>query len=175
LSTPKIKLDETLIREITNGVDRTFSNLFGISPKAEPYEMLRDCSHLTGDISGIVTAIQEDFSGSLVVSFPKATIYNLLEKIYGRSFDSVNDSVRGGVGELTNIIYGVIKANLHERGLELRMCIPHIIVGDGHSVMSPMVEKVLVVPFKSPAGDFLVLGMLDKIESVGSYKLKNVI
>ena len=151
-----VELGERLSKEINCGVQATFGNMFGVKPVMQAFRIEKECS-VEGDISGILSLMQEKAEGTFIVSFPKETIFKFLEKMYRKPFHSIDQSVKSGVGELTNIIYGVLKANLNKDGFSFKMAVPSVIVGENHTVITINAGATMVVPFQSPMGNFSVL------------------
>lgn len=155
MSLPQLVLDEALVKTATDGVINAFANLFGVTPTAGAHTIEKDFVS-KGDISGILGMIQESVEATLVVSFQKQTIFGLLEKMYGMPFTAVDNSVKQGVGELTNIIYAGMKRDLNEKGHKFKMSIPTVVIGAGHSVYNIHEGRTLLIPFHTEAGDFYV-------------------
>jgi chemotaxis protein CheX len=151
----KFLLDDSLAQEVICGVERTLQELMAVCPVARPYR-LQSSFENSGDVSGIIGIMQKELSGSMVISFPKRTIFGLLQKIYKKSLNSIDHTVRMSVGELTNIIYGVVQSSLNRQGMGLRMAIPNVISGDHHVITSMATKNVLVIPFSLEEGDFTV-------------------
>jgi chemotaxis protein CheX len=157
MQAPKpLQIGEDLVREVDHGVSKTFSTMFGITPKAGPHTF----DHESGgkaDISGFVGLAQARVEGMLVISFPQETIFAMLSKMYKKPFNEVDKSVKSGVGELTNIVFGVMKTNMNKNGFALKMAIPNVIFGDQHSVTSSAAEgKSFTIPYMTEAGPFSV-------------------
>ena len=152
----KVDLGDRLAKEIDYGVHATLSSMFGLKPQVGVFTLVDECT-VKGDVSGIVTLTQEKIEGTLIVTFPKATIFGILAKMYRKPFTEVNQSVKLGVGELTNIIYGVVKANLNKDGFQFKMAVPSVVIGDQHTVIPFDSGPTMVVPFSSEVGTFHVL------------------
>ena len=151
-----IELGERLAKEIDFGVYSTFGNMFGLKPKMQPFRIAKT-STMQGDVSGILTVVQEKAEGTFIVCFPKETIFKVLEKMYQKPFTTIDRSVQAGVGELTNIIYGVLKANLNRDGFSFKMALPNIVVGEAHTIMTMNAVSTMTVPFTTEIGDFSVM------------------
>ena len=152
----KIEESENLAKEINYGVHTTFSSMFGMKPEPQPIRREETCG-IQSDVTGILSLVQDRNEGTFIVSFPKATIFAMLSKMYRREFTEVDQSVRLGVGELTNIIYGVLKANLNKDGYHFKMAIPNVILGENHTVSSSVAGPVLIMPYATPVGGFTVV------------------
>lgn len=150
-----IDIADHLAEEINLGVQSTFINMFALKPHMQPYRLEKN-STVIADVSGLISITQEKIEGTLIVSFPKQTIFRMLEKMYKRSFTEVDSSVTAGVGELTNIVYGVFKASLNKSGYNLKMALPNVVIGEQHTVLTSENGPTLVTPFTTDLGDFYV-------------------
>lgn len=160
-----LELNEALVKEINVGVHNTFASMFGVKPTPEKHFLEKEC-HAKGDVSGIVGMTQDRVEGALIVSFPKETIFAILSKMYKKQFTEIDKSVKAGVGELTNIIFGVVKTNLNKNGFGFKMAIPNVIVGDQHTAAITNPGATLVIPFQTESGSFSVLLTLYPEEAV---------
>jgi chemotaxis protein CheX len=151
-----LELNESLVKEINFGVYSTFTSMFGLKPSPQPHFLEQECL-AKGDVSGIVGLTQDRVEGALIVSFPKDTIFNILSKMYKKQFTDIDKSVKAGVGEMTNIIFGVVKTNLNKSGYSFKMAIPNVIVGEQHTVAITNPGTTLVIPFDTDSGRFSVL------------------
>lgn len=154
----RIEESDNLAKEFNYGVHTTLNSMFGLNAEPGRHRIELDCS-LQADVSGIISLIQDKTEGTFIVSFPKETIFGMLAKMYRKDFTQVNESVRLGVGELTNIIYGVVKANLNKDGYSLKMAIPNVVIGEKHTVFSCAGGPALVMPYATAAGDFTAVMM----------------
>lgn len=150
-----IHIADQLAAEINHGVQSTFSTMFSIKPTMQPYRLEKN-SHPIADVSGLISLTQEKIEGTLIVSFPKQTIFKMLEKMYKRPFHEVDSSVTAGVGELTNIVYGVFKSNMNKSGYSLKMALPNVVIGEQHTVLTTETGPTLVTPFTTELGDFQI-------------------
>ncbi len=154
-----IVFNDELVREIHNGIEATFSNMFAIKPKPGAHQV-NDSQVIQGDVSGIINLVQDaskdQVEGTLILSFPSETIFAMLTKIYNRPFTSVDKNVKSGVGELTNIVFGIFKANLNRNGYSFQMALPNVVYGEGHAVYISRPGKSLTMPFQCSVGSFSV-------------------
>ncbi|MCM2278949.1 MAG: chemotaxis protein CheX [Oligoflexia bacterium] len=152
---PTLVLNDALVKTVIKCVQTSFFTLFGVQANAGTPSNRGDYAS-KADISGIMGMVQAQIEGNLVVSFQKAAIFTLLEKTYGKKFTELNESVRQGVGELTNIVYSRVKKELNDKGHQFVMSIPTVIIGSGHAVYSLHEGPTLVVPFSIEQGEFYV-------------------
>lgn len=143
---PTFQLTDQVATIVEKNVRDVFLSMFNL--EAETGKPRFEQDHVNqGDVSGTVGMVQEEMEGTLTVSFPKRTIFNILGQIYGREFTTVDQSVKEGVGELTNVIYSMIKRGLNDTGYAFKMAIPDIIVGDNHQIFKIQTGPTLVLPF----------------------------
>ncbi len=71
----------------------------------------------------------------------------------------INSRVVGGVGELTNAIYGVAKVDLNFSGGCYEMALPVVIIGGSHTMMMEVTDVRLVMEY-SISGDDAVLELI---------------
>ncbi len=150
-----LELNEGLVKEINFGVYSTFTSMFGLKPNPEMHFIEQECV-AKGDVSGIVGLTQDRVEGALIVSFPQETIFHILGKMYKKEFTEIDKSVKAGVGELTNIIFGVVKTNLNKNGFGFKMAIPNVIIGAQHTSAITNPGMTLVIPFQTESGPFSV-------------------
>ncbi len=143
----QLSLDKDLALHLSEGVKITFETMLGLSPSPMQFQVSRD-GHAQGDITGIVSLTQEAMDAVCLISFPSSTIFHVLKKVYGMDFNSLEEqAVQQGVGELANIINGVIKTRMNERGFKLRMGLPNVVIGKAHTVMT-QANPSLTIPFE---------------------------
>ena len=109
-----------------------------------------------GDISGVIGLISEAFTGSVVISFPKATFLAIMSKMLGENYTEITKEIEDGAGEFTNIIFGQAKVTLNERGYGIKTAIPSVISGKDHTVTHIAQGPRVVVPFQTPVGEFFI-------------------
>lgn len=129
--------------------------MLSLKPCPRAYKIVESFTP-NADISGFVYLKDEYIEGTLMVSFPQQTIFNMLKAIYFKEFTEFDKSVKSGVGELTNVVFGIFKKNLNRNGFNFKMCIPTVIMGPQHSVEAVTPNKTLVVPFETDVGNFTV-------------------
>lgn len=162
---PKFSLEDTMSDEIAAVVGKAFSTMFGISPKVSAARVHASCA-VRADVSGVVPLHElreKQVQGTLVLSFPEATLYSLLEIYYQRPFDTLNGTAKASVGELTNILYSMIKKNLNETGTALRSAIPSVIVGPHqHEEHCSFDCTTVVIDFSTNKGQFTVYANVER-------------
>jgi CheY-specific phosphatase CheX len=163
-SADKTTFNDVLAKEISHGVTRTLSDVFGVKPVTGLYSVeSADEVKMSSlfDIAGFVELNnQEKHGGHLVVSFPQATIFSILGKFYRKQFTAFEKPVQDGVGELTNMIFGLMKANLGKEGFAFKMALPKVVLGnetpDQLKAAGRNQTLVMTIPYETDAGPFSV-------------------
>jgi chemotaxis protein CheX len=160
----KLELSSELATKLSEGVCHILQTLISEAPKAGAHS-IKDTIELKGDISGIVTLSQPGVDASCFLIFSSSCIYYILEKFYaGRKFNNLaDDSVRQGVGELTNIIFGTIKSKLNDAGFSLKIGLPKVIIGMQHIVLATT-PLSLYIPFDMHGQKMEIMLTLAKVD-----------
>jgi chemotaxis protein CheX len=109
-----------------------------------------------GDISGVIGLISENFTGSVVISFPAPTFLKIMSRMLGEDLKELTPELQDGAAELTNIIFGYAKRVLNEKGFGIKMAIPSVITGKDHSIQNNTRGPRIAIPFESDAGNFAI-------------------
>ena len=128
------------------------------SVEAQPGKvyMKKPGDNLKGDVSGVIGIVSDTFIGSVIISFPEQTFLNVIGGMLGETYTELNKEILDGAGEITNMIFGQAKITLNERGYGIKIALPQVITGKGHSLSAMSKGPTVVIPFTSPAGDFFV-------------------
>lgn len=151
-----LKLDQKAIYDCQTAVNETFSCLFGVHPQ------LKDVSENVEtrtfpEITGVMPFIQtEAVEGALKVTFQVQSICALMSDFYGEPIEEINRRVIGGVGEITNIVFGMLKEKFNANGSQIKMCLPEVVVGGDSDIFSTLTEQNLLLNFSHPKGQFSV-------------------
>jgi chemotaxis protein CheX len=104
------------------------------------------------DVSSII-GFSGDLVGSVVVSFQKDAAVKLVSSFAGCDIDPDSPDFADAVCELANMIAGSAKKEL---GHNASITVPSVILGRGHQIARLSDVPCLVVPCKTPVGDFAV-------------------
>lgn len=109
-----------------------------------------------GDLLALI-GISGETKGTVAVSFPADTAYQVVGAITGMEFGEIDDTVIDGVAEVTNMIAGGAKAKLNTNGkAPMDLGLPSVVTGRDYSVDYPKKSIWLEVPFQSDFGDFVM-------------------
>jgi chemotaxis protein CheX len=111
---------------------------------------------LIGDVSGVIGVVSDAFNGSVVISFPEKTFLNVMSGMLGEEIKVLDKEIIDGAGEITNMIFGQAKVVLNNKGYGIKMAIPSVVSGKGHSLSALTKGPIVIIPFESNVGDFFV-------------------
>ncbi|MBL7671180.1 MAG: chemotaxis protein CheX [Bdellovibrionaceae bacterium] len=139
-------LDKKLINAFIDGVKMTLSTMAQTNTVCgKPF--IETDFKLRGDIAGMVGMVAPPMKGTLIISFPKESIFLIIKNMIGEEHTEITTDVSDAVGELTNMIYGSAKTSLNQMGYNFEMAIPTIVRGD-FVISKTQVAATLVIPFQ---------------------------
>lgn len=139
-------LDKKLINAFIDGVKMTLSTMAQTNTVCgKPF--IETDFKLRGDIAGMVGMVAPPMKGTLIISFPKESIFLIIKNMIGEEYAEITNDVSDAVGELTNMIYGSAKTSLNQMGYNFEMAIPTIVRGD-FVISKTQPAATLVIPFQ---------------------------
>ena len=152
----RVSLDNTLLQDVVNSVTGVFADGFGIKVVLTGSRIGRNLDAI-GDVSGVVGMIQDRIEGNLIISFNDSVIFSILGRVYGREFTAVDDTVKEGAAEMANMVYGHVKTRLNQRGHDLKMSLPNVVVGTQHNIKSTEDCSTMLATFEFEGIAFQVI------------------
>lgn len=150
------KLDVNFVNPFLEATMKTLETQ--CSTKAVPGQIFMKTrgDKFSGDISGVIGLVTDVFTGSVVISFPATTFLPIMTRMLGEECTEINDMIRDGAGELTNIIFGQAKIVLNKQGFGIKTALPSVIAGADHSVVPMTNGPRIAVPFETDVGPFSI-------------------
>lgn len=108
------------------------------------------------DIAGIIGLASPAFKGTISIGFPAATFLAVMGRMLGERYETITPEVQDGAGELMNIVFGVAKRVLNEKGYAIEKALPSVVVGKGMNVVHVSQAPTIVVPFETDVGPFRI-------------------
>ena len=140
----------------------SFDMMCGISAETFCLGMKDRKKVVPGDISGVMGFVG-DLNGLIAVTFPKQIACFATSQMIGEEFHDINEEVKDGVREMTNIITGNAKSTFKTRGLDIAMSLPSVIVGANHQISTPVGIQSMLVGFQTDTGSFwLEIGLKEE-------------
>jgi|DewCreStandDraft_4_1066084.scaffolds.fasta_scaffold01114_7 chemotaxis protein CheX len=144
-------INPKLIVPFVDSVRSVFSTMVGVATTVlRPH--IKSTPAPCYDVSSII-----GFSGSVVgmvvVSFQKEAAEKLASVFAGESIDASSPDFADALGELANMIAGSAKKHL---GSDANITVPSVVIGPAHSLPRLSNVPCVVIPCKTPVGDFAV-------------------
>lgn len=153
---PKRTLDTEFINPFLNATIHVLKVQATTEAKPGKVHVKKASDQTMGDISGIIGIVSEAFNGSVVISFPEQTFLKIISSMLGEEYNKLDQEIIDGAGEITNMIFGQAKIVLNEKGYGIKTAIPSVVSGKNHTLTAQSKGPVVVVPFESNAGNFVV-------------------
>lgn len=151
-------IDADFLRPFLEGTVQTLQVQCGIQVKPGKAFLkdraARDAMQI--DIAGIIGITSKSFIGSVALCFPSATFLRIMGKLLGEERETIDKEVEDGASELLNIIFGVAKRALNDKGYAIQQALPSVATGLGLRIHHLSLKPTLVVPFGSELGAFQV-------------------
>lgn len=146
--------------EATQNVFQTMMNTKIVVQKPQ----LKKEKNARGDLSSImgingkivVDGVEKDFSGLIVMSYPKETYIKVASAILMEKFTEINDDNADAGAEINNMVTGNAKRFLAALGYKIEMSIPSTVLGIGHEIKYPSKTTVIIFPVTSDLGTFFI-------------------
>jgi chemotaxis protein CheX len=144
-------INPKLIVPFINSVRQVFTTMVKVQTTVERPHIKREPA-CTYDVSGII-GFSGDIVGSVVVSFQKQAAIRLVSSFAGYEIDPESSDFADAICELANMVAGSAKKDL---GSHASITVPSVVIGAGHVIARLSDVPCLVVPCKTPVGDFAV-------------------
>ncbi len=152
----KAKLKVEYLNPFLISASKTIETMSQVPVRIRPLE--RKEKRVTyGEVTGIIGMSSKKISGNMVISFSKSCILNIVAQMLQEpEKDEIDKDVVDAVGELTNIICGGAKSRLAKYKILFDMSTPTTIVGKNVQLHYRPDAEIIVIPFETPSGNFVV-------------------
>jgi CheY-specific phosphatase CheX len=97
-------------------------------------------------VSGLISINAGKVIGNINITFSKGAILKIASTVYEKQMDDLDRMVLDCAGELTNITYGLFKRGTSEKGFDLMISLPSVVMGS-HDVISLKADKFFRVTY----------------------------
>jgi len=115
------------------------------------------CDTITGMIG-----LAGTHKGVLAIHIPDHVALAITSSFLGMDVDEINDDVRDAVGELANMLGGNVKTILSQNGRDIELSLPSTIAGHEYGFKAATDVDLVILPFKTESGSFMVELQLEK-------------
>jgi CheY-specific phosphatase CheX len=127
----KLQLDGFATQLCAQAVRRTFLTMFKVEPQLIGVQRLNESPStpplVENEISATMSVAQLETEGILVFRCGSATMAPLVAQLFGEQ-QQLKNSV-DSVGELTNVIFGLMIDGFNQHGLNVQMSLPQVNLG----------------------------------------------
>lgn len=99
------------------------------------------------EIAGIIGINSKSFKGVISLCFPSIVFLELMSKMLGEDYKEIDDELKDGAGELTNMIFGHAKKILNENGHTFEKALPTVAYGKDLYIESEGSGESVILPF----------------------------
>ncbi|MEE9555239.1 MAG: chemotaxis protein CheX [candidate division Zixibacteria bacterium] len=156
-------MQANLINPFLLSIHNVMETMLSIKPE-QSIPFAKTDSLTSGDISGVIGFIKEDFSGAVALSFPKITALRVFNLLTGEHSSRLGADVQDAIGEMANMVAGGAKSELSKHGISFHLTIPTVVVGRNHIMNHLDRHPVIVVPM-SISGDKFTMEIVMKVDS----------
>lgn len=115
------------------------------------------CDTITGMIG-----LAGTHKGVLAIHIPDHVALAITSSFLGMEVGEINDDVRDAVGELANMLGGNVKTILSQNGRDIELSLPSTIAGHEYGFKAATDVDLVILPFKTESGSFMVELQLEK-------------
>ncbi len=153
MSTDKLEKVKKLVPAFAESAKSTFETMVFL-PLTVGEPKAKDKGQPTGYISGTISLTGDDQCGNLSLIFPMEMAKVVFRSMMGMSeSDAVADAeLNDVVGELANMVAGGAKSRLQELGINFKIGLPTVVVGNDHHLEPPKDAATLVIPCTTEKG-----------------------
>ncbi len=132
----------TILIDVANhSIVETFEKMFGETLIQTPEDSMPPIEGIAGLISFV-----GDITWSLAMMFPKAAATDLAQKFAGFEIEYEGADMGDVIGEVANVLAGVICGDLENKGFTSQMSLPTVTRGNGCKLLlgGHLIEKTLI-------------------------------
>ncbi len=148
-------MDANMVNPFIEGALYILDTTALVKVKPEPIFFKKN-SLSQGDITGMLK-MEGDISGIIGVTFYEKSILGVVSAMFGEAMTEMNEEIDDAVGEISNMIAGHVTTKMAEAGKKVKIKLDNVVSGKNHVVdHGDDMTKVLVIPFKTTKGRFLI-------------------
>lgn len=150
-----VRMDVRYINPFIDAVTNVFMTMLDMTPQRMPLKLSSKAEDEGTESLSAIIGISGKIHGVVALRLPPNTAIQCAARMLGSEFDSVNEEVIDTAAELANMVAGSAKAQF-DFDPPLDLGLPTVVQGSGYRLKYPSGSNWLQVPFKTPAGEFLM-------------------
>jgi chemotaxis protein CheX len=144
-------INPKLVVPFVNSVRHVFATMVRVKTEVDR-PVVKGTASPSYDVSSII-GFSGEVVGSVVVSFQLQAAKKLVASFAGVELEPDSPDFADALGELANMIAGSAKKDL---GVVASISTPSVVVGSGHHIARLKDVPCLLIPCRTPVGDFAV-------------------
>ena len=148
------KINVDIIQSFASATAEAFEQMCNLDLETKKPYIKKVGTSIWG-VSGVI-GITGDVAGVVVMTLPEETALKAIAAFIGETYTKIDADVVDGIKELTNIIVGTAKAKLDDRGYQYNFSLPKVVVGHNYITDQGENSNVIVIPFNSEIGEFIL-------------------
>ena len=135
-------------RWMAESIKEVFKTMVGIplslgAMTAKSSEELVDCVSAVVGMAGSLSVLVD-------VCCSRKAALQIASALYNEEIQEMNEEVLDAIGELVNMLTGVVKGKISKPGTQLALTVPFIISGDRYTIKRPLNATVAQLPLLLP-------------------------
>jgi chemotaxis protein CheX len=111
---------------------------------------------VSGDITSSISFTGDQANGSIVISFTEPAILDIVSNMLGEKKEKITDEIADMASEIANMVSGGGRKKMSVERIKFEATRPATVIGKDQSVNHSVNGEIVVVPFKSDAGEMTV-------------------
>ncbi|MFO0973280.1 MAG: chemotaxis protein CheX [Phycisphaerae bacterium] len=149
-------MDVRYINPFVMAIRNVFSTMLKVEVAVDKPRVKKDEAPYS-DVSAII-GYSGDAAGTVILSFDRTVAEKLASTFVGQPVQIDQVDCADALGELANMVAGNAKSLFD--GLDVKISLPSVIVGQGHHVSQSNLTPTLIIPCSCSMGTFFVeIGM----------------
>lgn len=104
-------------------------------------------------IAGVIGINSQNYLGSIALCFPEKVFLRIYENMFSEKHEKMSNEVQDAAGELLNIIYGMAKTELNQKGYQFEKALPTVLAAEKLKIRQTA-GPALIIPFEIDVGTF---------------------
>jgi len=108
------------------------------------------------EIAGVSPINDPQLDGTMAVTLSESFFVKLMEGMFRIPIPEITDEIEDGAAELLNMIHGLAKTTLNQKGFAIEKSRPTLVRGSAIRIRHPSRSKIWVIPFRCDEEEFYV-------------------